>query len=401
MQPLFRLPLLALVLAIAACDTGPTPSTSGPDIQFDPSPVDFGYVVPGEYSVRTVVVSNEGRSATTIENVGPTDDSVSVFYISAGPTFPHILPSGNSTELELTFAPTTADVFVQSFELDLGDDGTETLSVGGCSTAEDCTTDIPSDDDDSVGDDDDDDDDTSGDDDDDTSSGDPQVNSDTASVDFGQVPSNQAPVSDVIRLSNTGGAPLIVSSVTVVDGSYFVPTGFNGGTLNPGASPVNIRVEFNPFNVPVGVHTATLRIASNDPDEASFDIPLRAEVIEDCGACQPVLDVPGATRTPNPLGNPAEIIYLVVNSGLNSVTLGNSGFGTLQLGAITEGGQIVTDNPSITVTGGDSPPFSLNPGDTATLEITVSGTGCEVINFGGSYGFTVGTVADAFGCFGG
>lgn len=80
-----------------------------------------------------------------------------------------------------------------------------------------------------------------------------------------------APVQRTITVRNTGTAPLTLSSALSGPGAASFSLTGGTGTIPPGGSSV-IDVSFSPAGG--GLQAATLRLTSNDVDEATCDIPL-------------------------------------------------------------------------------------------------------------------------------
>ena len=91
-------------------------------------------------------------------------------------------------------------------------------------------------------------------------------------------------------VSNTGGATLNVSSTSVIgtDASQFIITSGGGSfSLSPGANRT-VNVQFHPTSA--GSKSATLRLASNDPDEDPLDVSLSGTGVT----------IPDISASPNP-----------------------------------------------------------------------------------------------------
>ena len=387
--------LLISAALLTACGPGGRTNTGHP-LTAEPDQVDFGYVAALDFSADQVItLSNEGTASITIETIRLAEDSVTNFALTVlPPTMPMDLPAGSSQDISVAFWPPGDGEYLGWIEVHTSadSDGPFLVALGGCSTSTDCEVtfvDPPSGDDDDG-----DDDDASSDDDDDSFSGDPAIDLDPVAMDFGEIPQNQAAINDMVVITNVGGAPLDVDSVSISGDDTFTIGGFTGGTINPGGAPANLTVTFDPIGADLGAHSATIVIVSNDPDQGSISVSLDAFVTEDCGACLPELSVDGGV--PLSLAPLAEgdLLYVQVSTGSVSVDVTNIGAGTLSVDPVTEGGEFCTDHPAFSYVSG---PSSLGAGETGTMEFTVGQAGVEVINFSGGYAFTIGTLAPDIG----
>ncbi len=413
---LLALALPALLLVASACSDGRSSGTIGDsDLVAEPGTIDFGYTAPNDFSGNeTVELTNSGSSTVTITDIRSSEQAFSLYQVPAA--YPVSLSGGQSEVISVYFSPTTTGNFLGTIEVTV--DGSEApllVVLGGCSTSTDCVVDwtdldLPEGDDDDapVGDDDDDDP-------VDPSGGDIEVN--PGSVSFGAVAQNQAPIGDVIMLSNVGEGPLVVTDIAVsgADAPLFTIGGYAGGTVQPNAAPINLTISFDPGSSAEGVKSATLTILSNDEDEGTLTIPLTAEITADCGACTPEWSIVGASSMLDlgldlgsllgPLGGSAGgggsgipgmegPLYLQVSPGTVDVTIQNTGSGVGELNNVTEGGTLmmlpVADSPQVTYLGGA--PLTLAAGETGVIQFEVSGTGmCEMINLDNALSFIMGT----------
>ena len=398
--------LLLATTLFAGCYVGPGNDPSDSSFHADPDTIDFGYVAATEFSeFREIELVNNTTVDVSIEAIRLSEDSDNAFTLGTIPaTMPSTVNAGDTEVIGVAFAPPTSGEFLGTIEV-LTDHSTDDLiliALGGCSTDADCTVEV-GDDDDATGDDDDDDD--TGDDDDSTTSGDGDISISPVSIDFGDVPQNQNPPGDVVQISNTGGGPLVVSSIDITggDAALFIAGGYAGGTLQPGGAPANLNVTFNAAGAALGPKSATLVITSDDADEGTTNIALTANVTEPCnGGAE--LNVVGGTATANPLGSPPNLIYIALAMGAQTdVTIENAGCDVLTVTAIADdSGTIVGPNADITIASQDPLPWALAGGESSVVTFQVGTTGgCDVINVNGAYGFTVGTEADITACLGG
>ncbi len=395
-----RLSILLLATAFLAGCPNPRAGSSHP-MEADPEQVDFGYVQSGLFSEATpITLTNGGTGTVQIEAILMAGEAPDAFDLQlTPPSYPHALAAGESTDISAYFAPPGSGEYLDWIEIHTSadNDGPFLVAVGGCSTTSDCTVtfvDPPSGDDDDAADDDDD---ASGDDDDDdaTGTGDQAIDIDPVSMDFGEVPQNQAPLGDVLVISNVGGETLDVISVTIDGDPEFTIDDFVGGAIPAGGAPATVDVFFDPYGADMGAHSATITIESDDPDNGTLTVPLTAEVTEDCGACLPELAVDGAVPLSLEPFATGDLLYLQVSTGPVEISISNIGAGDLPVDPITEGGEFCTDHPAFNYEGGS--PGSLAGGESATLEYSVGQAGVEVINFNGTYAFSIGTIAPDIG----
>jgi hypothetical protein len=410
-----------LLIASACSDDRSNGTISDSDLVAEPGTIDFGYTAPNDFSGNeTIELINMGSSTINITDISSSAQSFSLYQVPAA--YPASVSAGQSEVISVYFSPASAGNFVGTIEVEVeGADEPLLVLLGGCSTSTDCVVDW-SDLDVPVGDDDDGDDDDGGDDDDsvDPSGGDIEVN--PASVSFGDVAQNQAPVGDVITISNVGSGPLVVSDIAIsgTDASLFTVGGYAGGTVQPNGAPVNLTLSFDPGVSIEGAKVATLTILSNDEDEPTLTIPLTAEVTADCGACVPTWTIVGASSMLDlgidlgsllgggmpglPGGSGGGSVpgmdgplYLQVSPGTVDVTIQNTGSGAGTLSSVTEGGTLmgmlpVADSPQVTYLGGA--PLTLAAGETGVIQFEVSGTGmCEMVNLDNAVTFIMGTEA--------
>jgi hypothetical protein len=361
-----------------------------PELQADPSQVDFGYVSALQFSEEVgVTLTNVGDGDLLVQAIRISENSDNAFGLQLVPAqLPLHLGSGASELISVYFAPPSSDMFLGWVEILTGEDDL-LVPLGGCSTGSDCVVEFK----DPPGDDDDDDDDAT--DDDDDTLGTPDINFNPGSINFGSIPQNQMAIGDVITISNTGDGPLDIDSVTLSsstgDEAYFAVAGFSSGTLQPGGAPINLNVTFDPYGAPEGSMSAEVTVLSNDPDEGSITIPLSATVTEDCVGCPAILQVAGSVALDLLV---AQITYVQIGTGTATVDIANVGTGVLQVEPITEGGAMCPDFAPISYVSGA--PSSLAPGESATLAFSVGQEGLDLINLGSGDSFTIGTLAADF-----
>jgi hypothetical protein len=392
--------LSALVISATACTTVEGPGVEGRSFHADPDRIDFSYIGPGSSTDPIAIdLINATSSEVEIQDIRVLEGTEAFSLFSQPTTLPVELGPGDELQISAYFAPPAAAMYLGTIRIiTANEEDVVDIFLGGCSTDPDCDVEFEGGDDDDAADDDD------VADDDDAVQGDGCLVVTPSPVDFGQIPQNASAVEDLVSLSNSGEGTLNVSSITLLgpDAGQFGMGGFQNGSIAPGSDPVTLAIQFTAVGS-LGVKNATLVIES---DSACGDNPLEvsatAEVIEDCGDCLPILEVVGASITPGLGVGPDPLIHVGgLTAGTTTVTIRNVGFGTLSVAAITEGGQIVQDNPAFSYTGGTALPFNLGSGEEATLEFTIGSDGCEVINFDGAYAFSLGIPPDPIACFGG
>jgi hypothetical protein len=394
----------AVLCGAMACPATPDPTEDTRTFHADPERIDFGFAAAGGSTDPIAIdLINATTSTVEIQNILVAVGSDAFSLFSQPTTLPVELAPGDDLQISAYFAPPESDMYLGTIQILTSDEGDMLeIDIGGCSTDPDCEVVFEDGDDDDATDDDDAADDDDATDDDDVVAGDGCISVDPSPMSFGQQPQNGSPVQDLLNITNDCDGVLTVSNVALsgADASQFSTGGFSGGDINPGVT-IPLAVVFTPVGS-LGNKAATITINSNASNDTSLDVPINAEVIEDCGDCLPLLEVVGAAATPNPIGfGPDPLIHLGgLSAGPTTVTIRNSGWGTISVSSITEGGTVVADNPEFAYTGGSPLPFNLNSSEEATLDITIGSAGCEVINFDGVYAFSVGIPTDAFGCFG-
>jgi hypothetical protein len=100
----------------------------------------------------------------------------------------------------------------------------------------------------------------------------PEIDVDTSPVNFGNIITTESSDEYTWTINNTGDEDLTVSGITVLDATDFaVTTGAAGMTIAAGESDT-CGVTFTPTGA--GLKSTTLRIASDDTDEANTDVAI-------------------------------------------------------------------------------------------------------------------------------
>src|SRR4051812_16918556 len=97
--------LIALVaLTLSACNCGPGLTGTRPELEVDPTSLDFGSVSPGATSEKQVTVVSRGSSAVSITSITIQGDGP----FSIPPMLPRELAAGETLSLSVTYSPRAA-----------------------------------------------------------------------------------------------------------------------------------------------------------------------------------------------------------------------------------------------------------------------------------------------------
>jgi len=293
-----------------------------PDIAVVPAAHDFGSVVAGSGSVeQTFSVTNEGTADLSVGSVTLAGPDAGAFSIVAGGGA-FVLAPGGSRAVDVSFAPATlgAKSAVLRFDSDDPNESPLDVPLSGVGAPP------PS----------------------------PDVAASPASHDFGDVVVGDGATAS-IDILNVGTASLSVSSVTLVGADaveYAISFGAGAFALAPGDSH-RVDVDFAP--VTTGTKSASLRVASDDPDENPFDVPLAGR-----GVDSPTPDV-----AVTPLSHDYGDVY-VGSSASHGFTIRNDGSADLAVTSVSLAG---ADAGEFTIDAGGGS-ATLAPG--ATRNVTVS-----------------------------
>ena len=208
-----------------------------PDIQTSTSSLALGDVVVGSNSTETLTVSNTGDATLSVTSTTITGGQSSDFAIVSGGGAFSLAPSG-SRSVQIRFAPgaTGSRTSTLRFVSNDPDENPKDVSLGGTGVV-------------------------------------PDIAVNPTSHDYGSNGLN-ANVTYTFVVSNEGTSPLSVTSTTLTgthSAEFSIVSGGGAYSLNAGATR-NVTVRFTP--VTTGDKTATMRISSNDPDEANTDVAL-------------------------------------------------------------------------------------------------------------------------------
>jgi hypothetical protein len=217
-------------------------SGSPPGPACNPASWDYGAVNLGSNAVKTFVFSNAGTACLYISKARLTGTNTSEFSIQ-NEQWNLTLDPGETYNFTVQFSPATAGNKSAVLNIENSDPKNSlfNISLSGTGTTPGVTA--------------------------------PDIASDPASWDYGSVnPGSNSEKTFVV--SNTGNASLNVTTTTLTgaDASEFsIQSGGGAFTLAPGATR-NIVLRFSPASA--GNKSASLGIASDDPDENPFTISL-------------------------------------------------------------------------------------------------------------------------------
>ena len=182
----------------------------------------------------------------------------------------------------------------------------------------------------------------------------PDIASDVPSVAFGDQPVGVASAAMVVTIENNGNDTLSITGVSVsgTDAADFVPTPGQMPTFTIAAGGTEtVSIVFTPGAA--GARSASLDIASDDPDTDPLQVPLSGTGIEPDIAT----DVPSVAFGDQPVG---------VASAAMVVTIENNGGATLTIDSIAISGTHAAD---FVPTPGQMPTFTIAAGGTETVSI--------------------------------
>jgi hypothetical protein len=271
--------------------------------------INFGSVTVGKKATQSVSVSNTGSVALNITQATLSNSQFSW----SGATLPMALGVGQSTSLTLAVTPSAAGTISGTLTVS-GDSGSSPVVANLSATA--------------VG-------------------SQPQISVSPTSISFGTVSTGSAGTSS-LTLSNTGSANLTVSSLTAT-GSAFKVSGLTTPATIAAGQSAQATVTFTP--TAAGAVSGSVTIASNDPNNSSFNVSLSGTGSTSTG---PALTI---TPTSASFGN-----VTVGSPTTQTIQLGNTGTGTLSVTQVTATGSGFS-------TTGLTLPLSLAAGKASTFSV--------------------------------
>jgi len=271
--------------------------------------ISFGSVTVGKKATQNVTVSNTGTVALNITNATLSNSQFSW----SGATLPMALGVGQSTSLTVAVTPTAAGTITGTLTVS-GDSGSSPVVANLSATAV---------------------------------SSQPQLSVSPTSINFGTVSTGSAGTS-TLTLSNTGSSNLTVSSLTATGSAFKVSGLTTPATIGAGQS-AQATVTFTPSAA--GAVSGSVTIASNDPNNPSFNVSLSGTGSTSTG---PALTI---TPTSASFGN-----VTVGSPATQTIQLGNTGTGTLSVTQVTAAGSGFS-------TTGLTLPLSLAAGKASTFNV--------------------------------
>jgi hypothetical protein len=364
-----------------------------PDIAASPAAVDFGNVCQGVATASEVQILNEGPCALTVTGLTLGGANAADFAVQL-PTLPLNIPAGSSVTVPVRVTASAQGARTATLSVASNDPDENPLVINLTATA------AP-----------------------------PDINASPATVAFGDVCLGDSKTLTV-EILNQGGCALNISALTLASGAQgFTVAGPGTPLILDAGESAPISVTFTPTGA-FGARADTLQIASNDPDEPLFAVPLTGNVpppdinvapqsvnfgdvclgdsktlnvvVSNQGGCD--LNITSAMLL---AGSNADFsvsapqLPLVINSGSDAIiqvtltpTVANGtppgGFGA-RTGTLVLGSNDPDENPLNVALAGNVPPPDINVsptalafgdlciGDTATLPLEISNQGdCDL-----------------------
>jgi len=216
---------------IAFAQTPPNPIPVNPVITVDPISIDFGSIRVTQSDTKTITITNAGGADLIVSAIG---DPGGQFAIINKPGLPLTITSGQSTTLNVRFAPVFTGTATGSISIQSNDPITPLVTVNLSGVGVGAPV--------------------------------PNLAVNPGVVDFG---TGNKPID--VELKNTGEANLVITAI-LLPAAPFSVSGAAPVTLKTGESKV-ITISFSPSTI--GVFTSGLTIVSNDPDSLLTFIPLK------------------------------------------------------------------------------------------------------------------------------
>ncbi len=297
------------------------------------SSVDCGQTLVGVPTMRTVTVRNGGTINLILSNIlvlGTDADQYTVGALTSTN-----LPPGSNATFVVTFNPTSkfgkyATIHIQNND---SDENPFRFDLFGIGKQPDIVVEEPAG---------------------------SQLTDESSTVTYGVTPVS-TPVVKTFYIKNNGDWDLTGLAVTKdgTNASDFQVSGLTSFSVYPGVT-TTFDVTFNPASA--GTKTATLHIASSDPDENPFDITLTGNALE---SPEIAVEQPAGTNLTN---GASTIAYGIISTGTaltKTFTVKNTGVTDLTGLSLTKDGNDASD-----FTVGALSTNTLAPGTSVTFEVT-------------------------------
>jgi uncharacterized protein (TIGR03382 family) len=253
----------------------------GPKVAVTPSPIRLGTVALGNPVTTNVTISNAGGTVT-LNSTSITLDAAE-FSITSAPTFPVVLPFNGQTSLTVQFNPTGTGVRNGQLTLSTNDPGNPTLLTPIVGTV-----------------------------------GPPAITLDVGTVAFPQTNVGASSSPQQVTITNSGFSDLSVTALTLggVNPGDFVLNRMGFPAVLAAGTNGKFSVSFAP--TVTGSRSATVTVASNDPNNPTKAVGLLGT------ATHAVLSLSPSSLA---FGN----VRVTAASGLQTVTVSNTGTGSLQV----------------------------------------------------------------------
>ena len=310
-----RVLLLALACGLALVTSARSASAKEsrqrqPQLTLSTSALNFGSVTVNSSATGSVTLTSSGTSALTVKSASIAGTGFTIVSAS----FPVTLNPNQSVTLQLQFLPTAAGAATGKLTISSNSTSGSTATVALTGTG--------------------------------TAAGSPQLTLSASTLSFGSVTVN-SPATGSVTLTSSGTSALTVKSASIAGTGFTIVAGSFPVTLSPSQS-VTLQLQFLP--TAVGAATGQLTISSNSTSGSTATVALSGTGV----AANPQLTV---STTSLSFGS------VTVNTSTKlSVTLTSSGTSPVTISAASITGAGFT-------TVGGSFPLTLNPQQTATLQV--------------------------------
>jgi hypothetical protein len=278
-----------------------------PQISLSPPALNFGTVSVGATGTSTLSLSNTGATDLTVSVVTVTDAEFGI----TGITTPKVINAGQSVPLSLTYRPTAASASTGSLSITSNDPTNPTTTVALSGTGSIKAT--------------------------------GQLSANSSSLNLGSVGTGNHASQNLI-LSNTGNAPVNITSVKVAGNGFSVGGITSPAVVNPSSS-ATLAVTFTPTAAGSAIGTVTI---TSDASAAPLTVSLVGTGVQ-----------PGLSVSPGSF-NFGSVVDCQTKA--QNFTITNTGTGSLTLSQIAVGGA------GYNVTGLTTPSF-LAAGQSATFSV--------------------------------